>query len=459
VSNNQMIEGFYDTDSERSVLGSVLLDPDLMFDLEGQLEPGDFFQQAHAWIYEAMLRLWHNNEPIDSYGINDELRIAGHGGEVTPGYVAGLIEYVPSAMYWRTHAPRVKRHAWMRRFLRVAQEVTDLHGDGATIDDLFAHVQSALTAMTPAPGDDALLRWQESFAFYDNVLSDRARESDAGPSPWAWPWSTWQRLLGNLEAGLLCMVAAGDGMGKTAYLENIAEQWARKGGQVAFVHFELNRKVMLDRRTARHARVPMWALQTGKLTEAQRIARSEADVRLAEWTGNLHYLYTPGWSMQQVIRTLEHMCDSDGIEAAVIDYVDKASSTPAQLRQYGANKFAREADDVEQLKVFAERKALRMVTATQITKLAKAGTAGRLSRSDMRGAGEKSEKSNVVVLLHRDRAEGGETDAAGKLVVEPGGYSRTVQVRIDKNTLGPTGDFQQMMIAEHFAVTDLEPTL
>jgi hypothetical protein len=66
----------------------------------------------------------------------------------------------------------------------------------------------------------------------------------------------------------------------------------------------------------------------------------------------------------------------------------------------------------------------------------------QLDRSNMRGAGEKSEKANLVVLLNRKR--------------EVDGYSNEVDVLIDKNTMGPSGmQFKQLMIPEYFDVRDL----
>jgi hypothetical protein len=59
----------------------------------------------------------------------------------------------------------------------------------------------------------------------------------------------------------------------------------------------------------------------------------------------------------------------------------------------------------------------------------------------MRGAGEKSEKANLVVIIKRERIADG--------------YSNEVEVMIDKNTMGGTGSFKQMMAPEYYRVGDL----
>ena len=111
---------------------------------------------------------------------------------------------------------------------------------------------------------------------------------------------------------------------------------------------------------------------------------------------------------------------------------------------YGNNLYQRESDNVEQLKTFGELAKVPVIMLAQLNKSGKSTGFDNMDRTDMRGAGEKSEKANVVIMLHREK--------------ENGGYSRTVNVKIDKNTLGATGSFTQIMIPERFDIADAEFT-
>ncbi len=104
----------------------------------------------------------------------------------------------------------------------------------------------------------------------------------------------------------------------------------------------------------------------------------------------------------------------------------------------GTNVYAREADDVEQIKSFAEQHNIPALLLAQLNKIGKGTQFANLDRTAIRGAGEKTEKANIVILLHRETRE-----------------STIVQVRIDKNTVGPTGSFEQYMDAPHFRVADI----
>jgi hypothetical protein len=49
----------------------------------------------------------------------------------------------------------------------------------------------------------------------------------------------------------------------------------------------------------------------------------------------------------------------------------------------------------------------------------------------------------------------GMVDQNGRQIVEPGAPSRTVRIRIAKNTLGQEGIIEQYMIPERFTVMDV----
>jgi replicative DNA helicase len=122
----------------------------------------------------------------------------------------------------------------------------------------------------------------------------------------------------------------------------------------------------------------------------------------------------------------------------VVDYLEKAAASPRQLKLFATNIYAREADDVEQIKSFSEQHEVPVTLLAQLNKLGKGQSFDNLDRTAIRGAGEKTEKANVVILLHRDSLE-----------------SQDVSVRIDKNTIGPTGTFKQYMDTPRFSVADV----
>ncbi len=161
-----------------------------------------------------------------------------------------------------------------------------------------------VTRMSGVVDDTAVLMWEESFDFYDALLVKREQEAGMPLKDRRildWPWQSWNNLIDPLEPGLLAVISAPDGTGKTILAESVAEHWARHKSKVVFVHYELNRALMMDRRTSRHTSITRRELKSGQLTTEQKHRIAETRPRLLSWDGGITYLHTPGWSMERTV--------------------------------------------------------------------------------------------------------------------------------------------------------------
>lgn len=333
----------------------------------------------------------------------------------------------------------------LQQYLALAQET--MRRCYAEEDPTMLHqwLTDQLGKMRGAVEGNALMTWQESFDYYDQLLAQREAdallpESERKTVDWLWP--SWNRMIDPLEPGMLAVVSAGDGQGKTIYAESLAEHWARRKNKVVFLHYELNRAIVLDRRTARHTSINRRDLKSGRLTTEQKETIQEMRPRLLAWDGYITYIHTAGWTMERTLQDLHRLKVEGQCDVVVLDYLEKNAPSRRQLQMFGTNTYQREADNVEQLKNFAESTETPVLMLAQMSKAGKTTDASTLDRTGMRGAGEKSEKANVVILLHREKIENG--------------YSQKVDVVIDKNTMGPTGSFSQWMQPEFFRVQEME---
>lgn len=292
--------------------------------------------------------------------------------------------------------------------------------------------------------EESILRWAESFDWYAALLEQRKADALIPESERKiidFPWPSWRKFVKRLRPGTLMVLAAPDGVGKSSYAEVLGDWWAKRGLKVVYAHYELNQELMLDRRMARHAHIAVDALDAGKLTPEQEFQITDARRRLSEWTGEITYLHTPGWSMEKTIQELNRLHGEGLVDVVIIDYLEKCAPSAIQLKLFGAQSYQREANDVEQLKNFAEAKGIPALMLSQFGKEGKKKDFKDMRRTDIRGAGEKTEKANVVYFFDRDENENG--------------YSNFIDGRFDKNTMGPTGNVKQYIVPEYFTVADL----
>ena len=293
--------------------------------------------------------------------------------------------------------------------------------------------------------ENAAMAWKDSFDWYDALLAKRDALALLPLSERRlvdWPWPSWNNLIDPLEPGMLASIAAPDGQGKTIVVECLAEHWASRRLKVVFVHYELNRALMMDRRTARHTSILVRTLKSGTMTPEQRTAVKQVRPRLLAWEGEITYLHTPGWTMERTVQELSKLHADGRCDVVIIDYLEKVAPSTRQVALYGQQVYMRQADDVERLKNFAESNEVPVAMVAQMKKTGKDETWQKMDRNDIGGSGAKSDKANLVVILKRDREE-------------TGNYSNTVHVQVDKNTMGATGAFDQYMQPEYFRLADI----
>ena len=64
-------------EAERSVLGAMLLDVGALDSMLEQLKPDDFYQDAHASIFEAMRTIRQTGNSVDAVTLSNALERAG----------------------------------------------------------------------------------------------------------------------------------------------------------------------------------------------------------------------------------------------------------------------------------------------------------------------------------------------------------------------------------------------
>lgn len=445
-------------EAERSVLGSILIDPDVISLVN--IPPEAFFREAHATIYRAMRTLWDSQCPIDFTLLAYELQKIGKLDQVGGyAYLTDIVSSTPTAMYAAHYAKRVEDNYRLRQYIAMSQEGVRRAYEHSDPGELATWYAEQLRAITHGAIESSVTLWEDSFPEFQTMLDKVAEEVDSGLGGWPWPWYTWQGMFGDAQPGMVIYIAGATGMGKTTFAENVAEAWAKQGHRTVFVHLELNKKIMYARRAARHTGIDSRAILAKRLNAEQREAIGEADERMLMWAGNIHYYPAPGKSSEEICRELSKLHAMGKCEAFVIDYMQKVAASPNQLRRFRGNnaELAIQADHMENFKVLAESKELRAIVLGQLTKEGN----GDLSFDDLdirklRGTQELADKVNGIALFHREIMSAGMVDANGRQIVEPGAPSRTVKIRVAKNTLGQQGVIEQYMIPERFMVTDIK---
>ncbi|KHF34952.1 Replicative DNA helicase [Paenibacillus sp. P1XP2] len=88
-------------EAEQAVLGAILLQSEAMITAMERVQPEDFYDASHQLIYEAMIQLGEENQPIDLVTLTSRLQDKGQLEDVGGvSYLAKLAHAVPTAATW-----------------------------------------------------------------------------------------------------------------------------------------------------------------------------------------------------------------------------------------------------------------------------------------------------------------------------------------------------------------------
>ena len=135
---------------EQGILGAILLENDALVRVLEVLDARGFYQEAHRWIFQAMIELFEENVPIDLLTVTERLRkkerLEAVGGA---SYLTELVEMVPTAANVWHHARIVRDKAVLRGLIQTATAiVTESYEDTEDVDTVLDRAEQAIFEMS-----------------------------------------------------------------------------------------------------------------------------------------------------------------------------------------------------------------------------------------------------------------------------------------------------------------------
>src|SRR5579863_2115902 len=145
-------------DAERFVLGSILINQDVYFEVAGAVEPEDFSLEKHRRIFARMKELYERGEQIDRLTVANELMKQGQLESVDGlTYLVSLDEVMPEISNLDSYIRIVKDKSALRRMIFTAQKGIDrcLIGEEEP-DEILAGAEEALLKLGESRSGDQL---------------------------------------------------------------------------------------------------------------------------------------------------------------------------------------------------------------------------------------------------------------------------------------------------------------
>jgi replicative DNA helicase len=152
LTSAQALAPPHSLEAEQSVLGAVLLSDKVHYAyvIEEGLKPDDFYRERHQVIYQSMLTLYEESEPIDVVTVTEHLRARGAldaaGG---PPEIDALTAAVPAVGNLRRYGQIVREMSLLRKLLTATYEIqSSVHNHEGLPRDIVEQAEKAMLETT-----------------------------------------------------------------------------------------------------------------------------------------------------------------------------------------------------------------------------------------------------------------------------------------------------------------------
>ena len=397
--------------AERSLLGSMLLDPQVIPDVLPLVSKGDaFFLEGHAAIFKALVEIYDKSQSGDLVQLAEALRARGVLDQVGgTKYLVQLAEAVPSAANAPHYARIVADRARLRKLINAAGEILydAYHADDSSPEGGKGVVDIAEQRIFEIAEEE---QTGDAESLYDLVEAEIKRLEQAdGKAINGIPtgFEDLDKLLGGLQKGEMLILAARPSMGKTAISLNIAEQAAFGGATpwsppsptrvpIGYFSLEMSAEGLTQRLISARSGVDAHKIRTGAISPSELEEVTRACQELSE--APFYIDDSPALSILALRARARRMKRKHNIQVIVIDYLQLLTAPGAgrESRQVEVSAISRG------IKALARELEVPIICLAQLNRGAEQRERNRPRMSDLRESGSIEQDADVVMLLHRE---------------------------------------------------------
>jgi len=414
-------------EAERSVLGALMLDKDAIIKVANLVRLGDFYKDAHNLIYEAMIELYEQREPIDVLSLSNRLeekkQLDKVGGS---SYLTELVSAVPSSSNIVHYAKVVQKKSTLRKLIETASEIVELgYKEGEDVEKILDTAEQKLFGVSQKYIKQDFIPIKSILESAFNRI-DELHKGDHKLRGIPTGFADMDNILAGFQKSDLVILAARPSIGKTTLALDFARQIAVKEKiPIGLFSLEMSADQLIDRMLAAESGVDLWRLRTGRL----KTGDGEDDFeRIGQAMGVLSeapiFIDDAGSANVMEMRTMARRLQAEhNVGLIIIDYLQLMEG-----RSGGDNRVNEISEISRALKQLARELNIPIIALSQLSRAVESRSPQIPKLSDLRESGSIEQDADVVMFLYREDRE--KPDTPNKNIVE---------VHIAKHRNGPVG--------------------
>jgi replicative DNA helicase len=383
-------------EAEEAVVGAVLINPEVYYDVAQFLQADDFYIHRHKWIWEAFTSLHEQRIPIDLLTLAEELDRKGQLAEVGgPAYLTALVNQVPSSLNAESYGRIVEGHSVRRKMINAANSIASLaYNEDSTVAQVMDEAEKAVFNVSERRLKHDLQPISAVLSDYYDRIDDLAKRPDeifGVPTGFL----DLDKLLSGLQPSDLLIIAGRPGQGKTGFLLSAARNAALiHKKHVAIFSLEMSNEQVVQRLIAQETGIDSQRLRTGKLEDAEWPLFTHA----VEVMSDTHIFLddTPAITPLQLRTKCRRLHLEHHLDLILVDYLQlMGGDTRSENRVQEVSYISRN------LKVLARELNVPVLAAAQLSRAVEQRSDKRPVLSDLRESGSLEQDSDIVMFIYR----------------------------------------------------------
>lgn len=431
-----------DIETERAVLGGLMIDPNAIIKIVDFILPSDFYKPVHQKIYEIIFDLFTNNQPVDILSVSTKLKEKNWLEEIGGvNYLTDLINEVPTASHIVHYAKIVKEKKVLRDLIQTSAEINEKVYENIGVENLLDEVEQKIFNITQRSLPQKYVHLKDELqAAYERIEKMHRGETAIRGVPTG--FAKLDDILSGLQRSDFVLLGARPSLGKTTLVLDIARHAAvRNQTPVGIFSLEMSREQVVDRLIAAEAQVALWRLRTGKLSDQLEFDMIQESLdRLSQ--APIFIDDSPSPTVLQIRSVARRLQIEQGLGLLIIDYLQLI-----QPRTDSSNIVQQVTEISRGLKALARELKTPVLAVSQLSRAVDQREIKIPRLSDLRESGSLEQDADVVMFICRKNWE--KTDATPE-------EKDSAEIIIAKHRNGPLGSVELMFDSEKVCFRDID---
>lgn len=385
-------------DAEMALLGSILLRPDILYDIMDLIKNESFYSERHRSIYDLMLELFNKRQPVDLLSLSSKLK-ENNKLEVIGGssYLTELVNIVPSSSNATYYAQIVQKKSMMRKLIEASDHISGLgYAEEGELEEVLDQAEKKLFEVTNTSTHHKFVPLKDELTEAWERL-DRLHNSKEEMRGVSTGFKDLDHKLAGFQKADLIILAARPSMGKTSLALDIARMAAvNHNVPVGIFSLEMSSQQLVDRMLAAQANVDAWKLRTGKLTaEGDFTSIRESLDKLSK--APIYIDDQPANNIIKMRSVARRLKSEHGLGMIIVDYLQLMVATTTK----NDNLVQQVTEISRSLKQLARELDVPVLALSQLSRAVEQ-RGGRPRLSDLRDSGSIEQDADVVMFIHRE---------------------------------------------------------